>query len=154
MLWELHEQHPHVVAAECHLLLFLQMACEKLCKAHLIQAGAPPEAFQSGHAYIANPPPMVIKQQLLHLGRDLAGLKRVQTIVRHIAVEIEALNPSVRRNRGRPDNCGYSWEIGGQVISPLRWSFVPLRLLEAPAGRTFLKLLRGAIDRILNELER
>ena len=28
--WELYEQHPEAVAAECHKLLFLQMACEKL----------------------------------------------------------------------------------------------------------------------------
>ena len=39
--WELYEQHPEAVVAECHQLLFLQMACEKLCKAHLIQSGTP-----------------------------------------------------------------------------------------------------------------
>ena len=32
--WEHYEQHPEAVAAEYHRLLFLQMACEKLCKEH------------------------------------------------------------------------------------------------------------------------
>jgi hypothetical protein len=50
--WELYEQHPEAVAAECHKLLFLQMACEKLCKAYLIRAGTPPEALQTSHGYI------------------------------------------------------------------------------------------------------
>ncbi len=53
--WELSEQHPDAVAAECHRLLFLQMACEKLCKAYLIQGGAVPGHLQTSHGYIANP---------------------------------------------------------------------------------------------------
>ena len=35
---ELYELLPDSVAAECHKLLFLQMACEKLCKAFVIKA--------------------------------------------------------------------------------------------------------------------
>jgi len=38
---------------ECHKLLFLQMACEKLTKAHLCKAGSDPTKLQSSHAYIA-----------------------------------------------------------------------------------------------------
>lgn len=37
--WELYQKYPQAAAAECHKLLFLQMACEKLCKAHVIRAG-------------------------------------------------------------------------------------------------------------------
>jgi hypothetical protein len=73
--WELYEKHPEAVAAECHKLHFLQMACEKLCKAHR--------------------------------------------------------------------------EAGDDVISPLNWSFTPSRLCNAQAGRTFLKLLREAINSLL-----
>ncbi len=47
--WELLEKHPEAVGAECHRLLFLQMACEKLCKAHLIRGGTPPESLQASH---------------------------------------------------------------------------------------------------------
>ena len=38
-------------------------------------------------------------------------------------------------------------------VSTVNWSFHPLRLCNVPAGRTFIKLLRRAIDRIIDELE-
>jgi hypothetical protein len=151
--WELYEQHPEAVVAECHQLLFLQIACEKLCKAHLIQGGTPTEALRASHGYIANPLPIVIKQQIIFMRRNLNGMQGVLTLVRHLAEEIEVLNPSVRRDGQRPDNCEYPWEAGEQVVSPLNWSFHPLRLCNVPAGRTFIKLLRRAIDRIIDELE-
>jgi len=152
--WELCEKHPEAVASECHRLLFLQMACEKLCKAHLIQGGTPPEDLQASHGYIANPLPIVIRQQIIHMRQNLTGMKGVLVLARHLAEEIEVLNPAVRRDGRRPDNCEYPWEAGDQVVSPLDWSFHPLRLCTVPAGRTFIKLLRGAIDRIIRDLER
>jgi hypothetical protein len=148
--WELYEKHPEAVAAECHKLLFLQMACEKLCKAYLIQDGASSEDIQTSHGYIANPLPNVIKAQLVHLGRGSDKMSRL--IIDHVhrlAREIEVLNPAMKRGGKRPDNCEYPWESDDRIMSPLDWSFQPSRLYEAPAGRTFLKLLRGAIDRIL-----
>jgi hypothetical protein len=151
--WELYEQHPEAVAAECHKLLFLQMACEKLCKAHLIQGGTPPEALQGSHGYIANPLPIIIRQQIIHLRQKLKGMQGVLTLVRHLAEEIEVLNPAVNRDGRRPENCEYPWEAGDRVVSPLDWGFHPLRLCTAPAGRIFIKLLRGSIDRIIDELE-
>src|SRR5688500_12452938 len=42
---------------QCHKLLFLQMACEKLCKAHLILAGSNRELLQTSHGYVAGPLP-------------------------------------------------------------------------------------------------
>jgi hypothetical protein len=151
--WELYELHPEAVAAECHKLLFLQMACEKLCKAHLIQGGTPPEALQADHGYIANPLPIVVRQQIIAARPNLHGMRGVLNLVRHLAGAIEVLNPAMRRDGLRPDNCEYPWEAGDQVISPLDWTFHPLRLVTAPAGRTFIKLLRGAIDRIIDDLE-
>jgi hypothetical protein len=147
--WELYEMHPEAVAAECHKLLFLQMACEKPCKAHLIQGGTPPESLQTSHGYIANPLPVIIRHQIIHMKQNIIGMQGVLTQVRHLANEIELLNPAVRRDGRRPDNCEYPWETGDRVISPLDWSFHPLRLCTAPAGRTFLKLLRESINRIL-----
>src|SRR5436190_214926 len=116
--WELYEKHPEAVAAECHELLFLQMACEKLCKAHLIRGGTPPEVLQGSHGYIANPLPVVIKQQILATGQNPKKMRSVLHQVRHLAEEIEVLNPAVTRNGQRPDNCEYPWEAGDQVMSP------------------------------------
>ena len=150
--WELYEKHPGAVAAECHKLLFLQMACEKLCKAYLIQAGMSPDILRRSHGVVAKHLPGVIRQQIVVMKPNRRGLMGVLAQVRHMANEIEILNPAVRRDEQRPDNCEYPWESGeedARIISPLDWSFHPARLVTAPAGRTFLKLLRGAIDRIL-----
>ncbi len=73
----------------------------------------------------------------------------VVTHVRHLAHEIEVLTPSVDRGGVRPDNCEYPWLAGGRVCSPLDHAFALSRLIDAAAGRTFLKLLRLAIDRAL-----
>lgn len=150
--WELYERHPEAVAAGCHKLLFLQVACEKLCKSRLIIGGSRPADLQRGHGDIEGPLPEVIKREIILTGQDPERMKGVMTLVRHLAGEIEILNPSMDRDGRRLDNCEYPWESGDRVMSPLDWTFPPLRLATAPAGRTFIKLLRGAIDRILDEL--
>jgi hypothetical protein len=127
------------------------MACEKLCKAHLIRTGTSPQALQASHGYIAGPLPVIIRQQIIHMRPNLEGMAGLLTQVRHLANEIEVLNPSVDRGGQRPDYCEYPWEAGEKVLSPLDQTFNPSRLCVAPGGRTFLKLLRNAIDRILNE---
>ncbi len=132
--------------AECHRLLFLQMACEKLCKAHLILGGTPPINLQSSHGYVAKPLPVVIRDQLVFLRRNLNGMGGVMVLIRHLAREIEVLNPAVNRAGQRPDNCEYPWEDDRAVLhSPLDSTFTPSQLLLAPAGRTFLKLLRARL---------
>src|SRR5262249_33040613 len=115
------------------------------------QSGTLPNALQTSHGYIAGPLPVIIRQQIIHMRRNLSGMQGVLTHVRHLANEIEVLNPAMTRDGQRPDNCEYPWEAGEQVISPLDWSFTPSRLCTAPAGRTFLKLVREAINRILDE---
>lgn len=44
---------------ECHKLQFLQMACEKLVKAHLCGEGSNPIGLQTSHAYVASALPVV-----------------------------------------------------------------------------------------------
>ena len=48
---------------DCHKLQFLQMACEKLAKAHRCGTGTLPEALQSSHAQVAAHLPVVLRQQ-------------------------------------------------------------------------------------------
>lgn len=151
--WELYQQHPEACAAECHRLLLLQMACEKLCKAHLIRSGTPPSALQASHGYVANPLPKVIEQFIVTTGQGPRKFRGVLPLIRHLAREIEMLSPAVRRDGRRPDNCEYPWEAGDRVISPLNWTFYPSHLVATPGGPVFIKLLKGAIRRILGELE-
>jgi hypothetical protein len=136
---------------ECHRLLFLQMACEKLVKAHLCgPVGTDPIALQTSHAYVARTLPVVLRQQAV--SENYRGTKAEATlnVAKHLAQEIELLTPSVTRDGQRPDNCEYSWEDLGEALhTPLKWSFSPSQLLLQPAGVRILKLIRGAIDRLL-----
>jgi hypothetical protein len=133
---------------ECHKLLFLQMACEKLTKAHLCKAGSDPTSLQSSHAYIAKSLPIVIRQQI-----SLSKPKNAPWVMahsEHLAREIEMLAPAVKRGGQRPDNCEYPWEDeGGLLHVPLDWTFTSSNLLPAAAGRTFLKLVGEATSRLL-----
>lgn len=134
---------------QCHKLQFLQMACEKLVKAHLSKGGTDPTTLQSSHAYVAGTLPVVIRQQLLLSG---VGTHQATWNVEHarlIAAEIEMLAPAVKRGGTRPDNCEYPWEDAtGTLRIPLDWHFKPSDLLLARAARTFLKLIQDAIQRL------
>ncbi len=145
--WKRYQEHPEAMVAQCHSLLFLQMACEKLCKAHLLRHGSKPKDITSSHGYIAKPLPVVIRQEISFLMPDARGMGWVLDHVKHLAREIELLNPAVDRDGQRNDNCEYPWESDGSIFSPLDHSFSPSKLLTAPAGRTFVKLLGSAIER-------
>jgi len=146
--WSLLQQEESV--PDCHRLMFLQMACEKLAKGYLCAAGAEPNALQSSHGYIAKNIPIILRQQLALLGQDDARGAWVVRHSRHIAREVEMLAPVIRRGGQRPDNCEFPWEDdAGTLHSPLDWSFAPSRLLIAPAGRTFLKIIHDAIRALL-----
>ena len=134
---------------QCHQLQFLQMACEKLVKAHLCTEGTDPAALQQSHAYIAGTLPRVLQQQAVGMNFTGPKAKAVLKQSRHLSREIEVLAPAVKRGGHRPDNCEYPWEDGdGTLHVPLDWTFYP-SLLLAHGGRTFLKLVRSAIDRFL-----
>jgi hypothetical protein len=142
------EVHP------CHRMLFLQMACEKLCKARLIDDGTPPEALQTSHGYVANPLPLVIRSQLEFMGENLRAKAGLLRFTRHLAAEIEVLNPAVDKNGHRPDNCEYPWQDDQQALhSPLDWQFHPLQLLRDRFGPSFVKVLQLSIRRALQELQ-
>src|SRR6476646_5983893 len=66
--WELLQDRDDV--PEFHKLLFLQMACEKLTKAHLCSDGTRPDDLQSSHAFTAKNLPIIIRQQVA-----VAGIK-------------------------------------------------------------------------------
>jgi len=147
--WELFQANPKACVADCHKLLFLQMACEKLCKAHVIRAGGSPDAVITTHKVVAKHLPLVIREEMAQRGQQTGAINRLMRHVRHLAQEIELLNPAVRDDDQRPDNCEYPWRAGETIISPLNWTFNPLQLCEQPAGITFLKLVRCALNRNL-----
>jgi hypothetical protein len=134
----------------CHKLQFLQMACEKLAKAHLCTRGTAPASLQGSHAYISKTLPVVIRQEMIALNFRGKSAKSLATIANHIAQEIEVLAPSVRRGAQRPDNCEYPWEdADGCIHAPLSWTFSSAQLIAQPAGRSVLKLVQSAIERLM-----
>ena len=133
----------------CHKLMFLQMACEKLVKAHLCASASDPRDLQCSHAYTAKGLPIIIRQQISTSKSKPTNADWIFQHSRHLAQEIELLAPAVKRGGQRPDNCEYPWEDEAGVLHvPLDWSFPSAALLIAPAGRTFLKLVRQAISRL------
>lgn len=129
----------------CHRLQFLQMACEKLCKAYLIRGGADPMALQSSHAYIAGTLPSICKKHYAEVnGAGPHVLKAIPALAR----KIELLAPAVKAAGSRPDNCEYPWPdaIGNRVIAPVDHTFEILELLINRPGSTFLKIIQHLLQ--------
>jgi hypothetical protein len=147
--YETFEKLQLLTVPECHKLQFLQMACEKLVKSHLCAEKADPALLQSSHAYVAGTLPVVLRQQMVFINFGGASGRYVLKQAKHLAREIDLLAPAVQRGGQRPDNCEYPWEADGQILHvPLDWTFYPSQLLVQPAGRTILKLILGAINRL------
>ena len=149
--WEVLEQNQsHLKLPDCHKLMFLQMACEKLTKAHLCSHGSSPKELQSSHAYTAKNLHIIIREQARASSMKSAVIKGLVTHAKHLAQEICFLAPAVKRGGQRLDNCEYPWEDNaGRLHVPRDWTFTPSALLTVPAGRTFLKLVRSAINSLL-----
>ena len=129
-------------------LHFLQMASEKLAKAHLLKAGSKVSDLEQSHAYTAKHIPIIVHQEMILHGANERVATSVRAHCKRLAREIELLSPAVTDGGRREDNCEYPWENGGKVMVPAEWPFVNLNLLTAPVGRNILKRIRAAIDRL------
>lgn len=135
---------------ECQKLHFLQMACEKLTKAHLCKAGTDPKNVQSSHAYTKKNLPVVLRDQLVLQNVKSKVVKDILKYAKRLAGEIELLAPAVDEGGKRPDNCEYPWEDKQQKLwAPISYTFFTEQLLTEPHGRTVLKLIKASIDRLV-----
>ncbi len=110
LAWQAMEGQADVLP--CHRMLLLQMTCEKLCKARYAAEGAPISSLQTSHAYVAKRLPLVIRDQLLLMERDVKARTGLLVYTRRLANEIEVVNPAVstrpvsdllfRRHHNRP----------------------------------------------------
>ena len=134
----------------CIRLHFLQMACEKLCKAYQCGKGTDPDGLQTSHAFIKSHLPFIAKQQFAQLGRNVQrDHSTTLRQIRQLAREIELLAPSVKDGGRRPENCEYPWENAGRLYVPAEYDFPNLNLLSEQAGRLLLKLISAAIEELL-----
>lgn len=140
----------HADVPQCHPLHFLQMACEKLCKAHLCGSGADPDQLRRSHAYVAGALPIIVRQ---HLARQSAQFPKntgwVYEASKRYARQIELLAPAVTGGGLVPSNCEYPW-IGpdGKVVVPAEYNF-RFDFLRERGGRTLLKILDAVADDII-----
>lgn len=121
----------------CQELHFLQMACEKLAKSHLLEAGSKIRDLEQSHAYISKHLPAIVRDQMILNGESERAARSARDQYKRIAREIELLAPSVQRGGKRKDNCEYPWEEGGRVIVPAEWPFSTLNLLTESGVKTF-----------------
>ena len=127
----------------CEELHLLQMACEKLCKAFLIDGGATPDSMRRSHAFVAGPLPIIVRQ---FCAREAGRLPRDSWIVdacRSLARQIELLAPALDDGGRSPANSEYPWvDASGRVIAPADHRFA-IDLLHSRAGTTLLKAVRA-----------
>lgn len=108
---------------KCHRLHFLQMASEKVSKAHLTKANGH-DNVRNRHDYVAKHLPTIARifYAAINDGNELRGWE-IQEI-RRLAKEIEVLSPACDGGNLREDNSEYPWENGrGGVCTPCEYSF-------------------------------
>jgi hypothetical protein len=128
----------HGKLPECQQLHFLQMACEKLCKAYLCGQGVDPLHLQTSHAFVSRHLPIIARQQAVQAWAIAA--------IRVLSRKIELLAPSVTDGGRQPANCEYPW-IGptGAVQIPCEHNF-GFDLIREKAGRILLKAIYTAVE--------
>ena len=136
----------------CQELHYLQMCCEKICKAYLCWRGSDPKQLQSSHAYIASVLPQIVRQHLARQSRQVQQSAHwVIPAVRRLARQIELLAPSIDSDGSIPSNCEYPWEdAAGRVFVPAEHNFA-LDLLHAPAGVFLLKTLQVVVEELSSD---
>lgn len=143
--WRTYQILVRQAADLCQQLHYLQMACEKLCKAHQLAAGSKPQDVQSGHRSASKVLPAIIKQILSRqaLGKISASEEQgINKRAKKFAREVELLAPAVDDGGRRPDNCEYPWKYdSGDVFSPLDYNFPGMRVLTLPSGGRILKAI-------------
>jgi hypothetical protein len=119
----------------CHSLHFLQMAAEKVCKAHLHATG---NIVKDSHS--------VVRKHLVSIARKFGSQRALSGNrlkgMKLLAAEIDLLAPALRDDGSRQDNVEYPWlDNLGSVIAPVDFEFSSI---ESGRVQELLKLLRLA----------
>lgn len=123
---------------KCHRLHFLQMAAEKVCKAHLTMANGH-ENVRRTHAYVARNLPILARQFYPTINDNNAISRWEISEIRRLAHEIEVLAPACDDGDIREDNSEYPWLDGhGAVRVPCEYNFPNLN----DGSRTIVRLIR------------
>ncbi|MCX5672129.1 MAG: hypothetical protein NTU94_12495 [Planctomycetota bacterium] len=143
---DLLSRQPVDAVPKCHRLQFLQMACEKLVKAHLLDIGTyTPDRLRIHTVTAKHLPPIMNEYYRRQTGRSMPP--HLYQRVGRMAREIELLAPAADDDGRQPANCEYPWPnvAGNQVYVPAEYAFRSLDLPREPALHLILKVLPIAI---------
>ncbi len=140
--WEAYQRTREAPWPECHRLLFLQMATEKLGKALLVAGHSSLDKITQTHAAFVKF--LQVAGNHRKLKRAL-GMKPLQQSAQFKALlpfarEIELLAPALAQHGPNPE---YPWpEVSGNIVAPADHLF-PLtkRLRHSPQGIQLLKYI-------------
>lgn len=126
---------------KCHRLHFLQMAAEKVCKAHLMAAADGIDRvgeIRKRHAHIAHPLPQIARHFYGKLNDNNEISPWEYSEIKRLAREIQMLAPACKGEDVREDNSEYPWEDGrGNICIPCEYSFPNLD----DGNRTIIRLI-------------
>lgn len=133
----------------CEELHFLQMACEKLCKAHELKDGK--EGIKrKTHQCIRKVLPSVIRQSLWPSGKIPKQQKGEFGQLVQLAGTLAPLIESLAPLKDGVPNSEYPWqEKDGRIRIPAEHDFHALAALLAPDGIKLVKALKNATQQII-----
>jgi hypothetical protein len=133
----------------CIPLHVLQMAMEKLGKAHRLRSGdIDVEYAKSHHTAFEKMVAAILSAQGHQIFRDLNQFDRRKTHNQliELARDIERLCPAVDPTN-TPQNSEYPWEHGGHIHVPSEWHFSEItKQLKSPVGLRLFKVVAVALS--------
>lgn len=138
--------------AACVQLHMLQMATEKLAKAHLLRFGTLGIEDVRTHVVFEKCIGIVLSARMRRLFPGLTGLqlKRLKVRIMGVASAVEALHPQISASG---ENVEYPWVRGGTVVAPVDTTFGEVRrLLAGPEGIRFLKVVEATFSELESDL--
>ena len=122
-LSDLHAREAIVTAnlPDCQSLHFLQMAAEKVCKAHLYAVG---EEVGFTHAVVRKYLPVLVRE----LSPEVSKSSRRRARIKVMSRLNELLAPNLDYGGSHPENTEYPWRaLNGDPVSPLDFEFAGLQ---------------------------
>lgn len=146
--WDTYQRIRQGTWPECHQLLLLQMASEKLSKALLVVGHSSLETIAQSHAAFVKFMHIASNQRKI---QKTLGMKKSQQRAQFktllpLAYEIELLAPALAQNG---PNAEYPWKnASGNILAPADYPF-PLikRLRQTPQGVQLLKYMEIFLNR-------
>lgn len=146
--WRVYQLLSEASVPACHVLHYLQMACEKVAKAYRIRdLSSPIDELTRHHVGFTRFVSAFLRSPMMcrAFENQTARHRTLMQEMNQLARLIEGLAPAVDRE-ARPENSEYPWVAGDDVIAPCDYGYPNFSLLTEPRGRGLLKLIGRMMD--------